>query len=347
VSAAPSLHLETPPELAGQRVLITGGAGFIGSTLAGLLLDRNDVVVLDNLSRNALQYKPYANHPRLTLVEGSVLDASTVKEAMTGVDYVVHCAGIAGIDTVIQRPVETMRVNMIGSANVLESAVGQPRIKRVVCFSTSEVFGQLAFRSRETAPAVLGAVGEGRWTYAVSKLAEEHLAYAYFKQEGLATVTVRPFNVYGPGQVGEGAVRDFVRQALAGEDLVIYGDGTQIRAWCYIDDMIRGLLLAMVTPAAVGESFNIGNHRAVITVYGLASTVIRVLDVSSKIRFEPRASPDIELRIPRVEKARELLGFEAQVDLEEGIRRTAKYFAVGSRAEGGTTPPDLISGRAR
>ncbi len=321
--------IATPPELSGQRILITGGAGFIGSTLAGLLLERNEVVVLDNMSRNALQHKPYADHPNLRVLEGSVLDSRAVESAIDGADYVVHCAGIAGIDTVIKRPVETMRVNMVGSANVLEAAARHaPGVKRVVCFSTSEVFGQLAFRSEETSPTVLGAVGEGRWTYAVSKLAEEHLAYAYFKQEGLPTVTVRPFNVYGPGQVGEGAIRQFVMQALVDEDLVIHGDGTQIRAWCYVDDMLRGLLRALVAPAAVGESFNIGNHRAVITIYGLASTVIRVLDAKSEIRFVPRASADIELRIPQVDKARELLGFEAEVDLEEGIRRTAEYFSA-------------------
>jgi UDP-glucose 4-epimerase len=323
--------IEVPPELEDECVFITGGAGFIGATLAGLLLPRNEVVVFDDLSRNSLKDKPYASHENLRLIEGSVLEPATLEAAIQGATYVVHCAGIAGIDTVIQRPVHTMKVNMIGSANVLDATAGLRGVKRIVCFSTSEVFGQLAFRAQETAPAVLGAVGEGRWTYAVSKLAEEHLAYAYFRQEGLATVTVRPFNVYGPGQVGEGALRSFILRAMAGEDLVIHGDGTQIRAWCYIDDMLRGLLRTMVAPAAVGESFNIGNHRTITTIYGLANTVIRVLDSSSTIRFVPRHSADIELRIPHVDKAREVLGFEARVDLEEGIQRTAEYFRSLSR----------------
>jgi UDP-glucose 4-epimerase len=323
--------IAVPPELEDECVFITGGAGFIGATLAGLLLPRNEVIVFDDLSRNSLKDKPYASHENLRIIEGSVLDPATLQAAIQGATYVVHCAGIAGIDTVIQRPVHTMRVNMIGSANVLEATAGLRGVKRVICFSTSEVFGQLAFRAQETAPAVLGAVGEGRWTYAVSKLAEEHLAYAYFRQEGLATVTVRPFNVYGPGQVGEGALRSFIIRAMADEDLVIHGDGTQIRAWCYIDDMLRGLLKTMVAPAAVGESFNIGNHRTVTTIYGLANTVIRVLDSSSKIRFVPRPSADIELRIPHVDKARDVLGFEARVDLEEGIQRTAEYFRSLSR----------------
>lgn len=322
----PPPELEGTPELEGERVFITGGAGFIGSTLAGVLLERNEIVVFDDLSRDSLKHKPYARHPNLQVIEGSVLDPDALRRAIGGATYVVHCAGIAGIDTVVKRPVHTMQVNMIGSANVLEAAARLPDVKRVVCFSTSEVFGQLAFRSEETAPAVLGAVGEGRWTYAVSKLAEEHLAYAYFRQEGLPTVTLRPFNVYGPGQVGEGALRGFILRAIAGEDLIIHGDGTQIRAWCYIDDMVRGVLHTMIAPAAVGESFNIGNHRTVITIYGLANTVVRVLDSPSEIRFVPRQSADIELRIPRVDKARDVLGFEALIDLDEGIRRTAAYF---------------------
>ena len=155
----------------------------------------------------------------------------------------------------------------------------------MVCFSTSEVFGQQAFRSTETDSTVMGQVGEARWTYAVSKLAEEHLAIAYHQEKWLPTTVVRPFNVYGPGQVGEGALRNFIQRAINGEPIQIHGDGTQIRAWCYVDDMVEGVLLAMSHPKAVGESFNIGNQRAVTTIYGLASAVVRVLESSSPITF--------------------------------------------------------------
>lgn len=310
----------------GERIFITGGAGFIGSALASSLVDDNEVLIYDNLSRNALVNKQLTKHRNLKLVRGDVTDLRHLKKAIKGSTYIVHCAGIAGIDTVIKSPITTMRVNMIGSANLLEAAATLSACKRVVCFSTSEVFGQLAFRPEETSSTVLGAVGEARWTYAVSKLAEEHLSNAYFKEIGLPTVTVRPFNVYGPGQVGEGAIRTFILRALKNEDIHIYGDGTQIRAWCYIDDMVDGILKCMVKEEAIGESFNIGNERAVITVYGLANTVIRVLKSQSKIKFQPRLSADIELRIPSVKKAREVLGFEAKVDLEEGIQRTADYF---------------------
>jgi UDP-glucose 4-epimerase len=312
--------------LAGETILITGGAGFIGSTLAGYLLARSNVVVFDNFARDALSGTNYADSPNLRVLRGNVLDPQSVRDAMRGATRVVHCAGITGIDTVVKRPVDTIRVNAIGSANVLQAAAELGTIRRVTCFSTSEVFGQLAFRSEETSPAVLGAAGEARWTYAVSKLTEEHLAYAYFRQYQLPTVSVRPFNVYGPGQVGEGAMRTFIMRALEGEDLTIHGEGTQIRAWCYIDDMVDGILRTLVLDAAVGESFNIGNQRAVVSVYGLASTIVRVLESSSKIRFVPRPSADIDLRIPSIDKARDVLGFEARVDLEDGIQRTAKYF---------------------
>jgi UDP-glucose 4-epimerase len=215
---------------------------------------------------------------------------------------------------------------LVGSANVLEAAAQLPHCDRVVCFSTSEVFGQQAFRSAETDKTVMGAVGEARWTYAVSKLAEEHLAIAYFQEKWLPTTIVRPFNVYGPGQVGEGALKTFIQRAIKDEPIEVHGDGTQIRAWCYVDDMIDGVLLTMEHPKAVGEAFNIGNQRAVVTIYGLANTVVRVLGSGSPVIFTRKDYIDVELRIPAVTKARDLLGFEAKIDLEEGIRRTAEYY---------------------
>jgi UDP-glucose 4-epimerase len=312
-----------------KKIFITGGAGFIGSTLTGRLINANQIVVYDNMTRNAMQSQPFRDHPNLTVIEGDILDYDHLVRSMKGADLVVHCAAIAGINTVIKKPVTTMRVNMVGSANVLEAASSLDRCDRVVCFSTSEVFGTHGFQSAETDKTVMGVVGEARWTYAVSKLAEEHLAFAYFHERGLPTTAVRPFNVYGPGQVGEGAVRIFIEQALAGETIQIHGDGTQIRAWCFVDDMVDGVLLAMSHPNAVGESFNIGNQRAVVTIYGLANTVVRVLASSSAIEFVRKDYVDVELRVPSVRKAEDLLGYEARVDLEDGILRTANYYRDG------------------
>jgi UDP-glucose 4-epimerase len=308
-----------------KTYFITGGAGFIANTIIRRLVDDNKIVVYDNFHRDTLSTSDLAGHENIKVVKGDVLDLSTLTEAMKGADTVVHAAGIAGIDTVIKDPVKTMKVNMIGTANVLEAAHQANITDRLIDFSTSEVFGSMAFRSGEGDQTVAGSAGEARWTYAVSKLAGEHLAHAYHAQYGLPVVTVRPFNVYGPGQTGEGAIQIFIKRALANQDITIHGDGNQIRAWCFVDDFVECIMRCLTVPEAVGESFNIGNARAVITILGLAQTVCRVLDSKSQINFIDALSADIALRIPSVDKAHEVLGFKAKVDLEEGIARTAEW----------------------
>jgi len=309
-----------------KKIFITGGAGFIGSTLIGRLIEKNEIVAFDNLDRDSLKSTGYANHPNLRVIKGDVLDGEALTAAMHGAQIVVHAAAIAGIDNTLKNPVRTMRVNMLGTANALEAAVQAGTVERFLDFSTSEIFGSYAFKVEETNQAVSGPVGEARWTYAVSKLAGEHLVHAYHRQFGLPTVTIRPFNVYGPGQIGEGAIQIFIRKALLNEDIFIFGDGNQIRAWCYVDDMVDGLMLALTHPKAIGESFNIGNARAVTTILGLAEAVCRVLSSKSKIVFRDALSADIELRIPSVQKAKDKVGFAAKVDLEEGVNRTADWY---------------------
>src|SRR5207237_6987560 len=164
-------------------------------------------------------------------------------------------------------------------------------------------------------------VGEARWTYAVSKLAGEYLAHSYFDEFGLPAVSVRPFNVYGPGQVGSGAIHHFTVRALAGDELVIHGDGSQIRAWCYVDDIVEALLLALEREEAVGETFNVGNARSTVTVLDLAQRIKRLTGSDSEIVSKPLHYTDVEIRIPNVDKARRLLDFEAKVDLDEGLAR--------------------------
>ena len=319
-------------KIIGKRIVITGGAGFIGSTLADLLADKNEIVIFDNFARDTITTTRLANHDNVRIVRGDILDADALAVACEGAQIIVHAAAIAGINTTLENPVETMRVNMLGSANALAAAHAIGSVERFVEFSTSEIFGSRAYNVGEGDHAITGAVGEARWTYAVSKLASEHLCHAYYKQHNLPTVIVRPFNVYGPGQTGEGAMTIFIRKALANEDLFIFGDGSQIRAWCYVDDMVAGVMAALTHPDAVGESFNIGNARAVSTIHGLAESVIRVLGSKSKIVFKPPLSADIELRIPKVNKARDIIEFEAKVDLDEGLRRTAEWIRQNSKA---------------
>jgi UDP-glucose 4-epimerase len=313
--------------LAGKRILITGGAGFIGTTLARRLVDANEVVAFDNLHRDALSGTDLTEHPGFTFVQGDVLDLEVLTHAAAGVTHIVHAAGIAGVDTVLRSPVRTMRVNLIGTYNALEAGVATlDTLERLIEFSTSEVFGQKAFNVDEGQVTTIGSVGEARWTYAVSKLAGEHMAHAYHAELGVPAVSVRPFNVYGPGQIGGGAIRAFIEAALAGEDLTIHGDGSQIRAWTYVDDMVEGALLALEHPRAVGESFNIGNARSVVTIVELAARIKRLTGCPGEIVFQPLHYTDVELRVPNVDKARELLGFEARVELDDGLARTIAWY---------------------
>src|SRR5262249_33038939 len=182
--------------LQGKRVFITGGAGFIATTLARQLVDENEVVALDNLHRDALAATDLADHPNFQLHQTDVLDADAVRDLAHGATHIVHCAAIAGVDTVIESRVRTMRVNLIGTYNVLEAAVAtQDTLERLVDFSTSEVFGTHAYNVSEGQVSTIGSVGEARWTYAVSKLAGEHMAFAYHDELRIPTGTVRPFNV--------------------------------------------------------------------------------------------------------------------------------------------------------
>jgi UDP-glucose 4-epimerase len=309
--------------LTNKTIFITGGAGFIANTLIRHYVDHNQILVYDNFHRDTLTLSGLSSHSNIKVVKGDVLDLPLLASSMKGADVVVHAAGIAGIDTVVKNPVRTMQVNMMGTANTLEAAKINGVKDRFIDFSTSEVFGSMAYKSSESDQTVSGSAGEARWTYAVSKLAGEHLAHAYFKQHGLPVVPVRPFNVYGPGQTGEGAIQSFIRKAINNETIHINGDGSQIRAWCYVDDFVDCLIRCIEDPKAIGESFNIGNSRAVITILGLAQLVCRVLQSKSQIVFVPALSADIAIRLPSVEKTQDVLGFKAKVDLEEGVKRTA------------------------
>jgi dTDP-glucose 4,6-dehydratase len=199
-------------------------------------------------------------------------------------------------------------------------------VERFVDFSTSEVFGTHVYHAEEMSATTLGSVGEARWTYAVSKLAAEHLVHNYGKETGLPTVSIRPFNVFGPRQVGVGAIHTFVVRALMNQPLEIHGDGNQIRAWCYIDDMVEGILLTLTRPEAVGHVFNIGNPKGTVTINTLAEKIRALAGSQSEIVFVKKNYVDVELRIPSIQKAAELLGFQPKVDLNEGLSRTIEWY---------------------
>ena len=321
----------------GQTILLTGGAGFIGTHLVERLHERNHCVVLDSFRRDALRPTGLADHDNVTVIEGDVRDAQALEAATARADVVIHLASVAGVDTVRDNPVLTMEVALLGTYNALEASRHSGRVRRFVDFSTSEVFGRYAFRVSEGDTTALGAVGEARWTYAVSKLATEHLAHNYERQYGLPTVSIRPFNIYGPRQVGEGAIHHFIVRAVRGEDLQVHNDGSQVRAWCYIDDIVDGILATIERDEAVGHAFNIGNPRSTVTIYNLAREIVRLAESPSRIVFEPRDQVDVELRIPDIDKARRILGFSPQVDLEEGLLRTIAWYRA--RIDGGGASP--------
>lgn len=315
-------------ELSGKKVLITGGAGFIGKHLVKKIMKENEVIVYDNFSRGKSDEGEFPENGTVKIVKGDILDLSFLRESMAGSDVVFHLAAICGIDSITENPVDTIEVNFLGTYNVLKAAK-EAEVERVLVASTSEVYGQLAFKVNEETRTTQGPISEARWGYAISKLATEYLALAFYNQYRLNVTTVRPFNIYGPRQVGEGAIHNFVVNALRNDPIYVYGDGNQIRAWCYIDDLIDGLLLACSNPKAIGKSFNLGNPQGTITVFQLAKLIKRMTHSQSRIEFLQRRKSviDVYVRVPDITRARELLGVKPKVSLEEGLRKTIEYYS--------------------
>lgn len=310
-----------------KKILLTGGAGFIGTRLCEILSDNNEILLYDSLKRNSIENTDLLDKKNIKLIQGDILDFNHLKSVVDEFkpNIVVHLAAIAGIDTVIKSPVNTMKVNMIGTYNILE-AIKELKIERFIDFSTSEVFGSYAYKVDEQQTTNLAPVGEARWTYSVSKLAGEHLAHSYYKEYGLPIVTVRPFNIYGPGQVGEGAIHQFVNRAIKDETMQIHGDGDQIRSWCYIDDFVEGIMLCIENEDAIGNSFNIGNPRGTVTISMLAQLIKEIANSKSEIIYVPKNYVDVELRIPSIEKAKNYLGYIPKHELTEGLKKTIEWY---------------------
>lgn len=315
--------------LKNNKILLTGGAGFIGTKIIENLIDDNEFLIYDNLNRNSIKNTNLLDKKNVTLIKGDILDVSHFKKVVEDFspNKVIHLAAIAGIGTVIKNPVSTMRVNMIGTYNVLEAIANRVNsIDRFIDFSTSEVFGSYAYKVEETNTTNLAPVGEARWSYSVSKLAGEHLTHSYHKEFGLKAVSVRPFNIYGPGQTGEGAIHEFVTRAIKDEPLQIHGDGDQIRSWCYIDDFVDGILLCLENDNAIGNTFNIGNPRGTITISMLAELIKNVCNSKSEIVYVPKGYVDVELRIPSIEKAKDILNYSPNYDLRHGLEKTVQWY---------------------
>ena len=305
------------------RYVITGGAGFIGSHIAERLADSADLVLFDSLRRNSLESTDLATLPSVELVEGDIRDRDAVLNVVRGADAVFHLAAIAGVSSYYNEPEATLRVNIEGTANVVDAAVAAG-IPRLLYLSTSEVHGPQARDVDEESPCAIGPSSDRRWVYATSKLAGEHLVLRGGETHGFAATVLRPFNIYGPRQTGEGAIRNFCVAAARGDRLTVYGDGSAVRAWCYVDDFVDAALLALDSLAAAGQIFNIGNPAARATTTELAATVASLVP-SVQVESEEVSRAEVAYRTPVIAKARELLGFEPAVSLHEGLERTLEW----------------------
>lgn len=320
-----------PGHGAGLTSLVTGGAGFVGSHLVEHLLDLGDeVVVLDDLSTgSARNLAGVADNPRLVMIHGSILNTTTVGQAMQGCDRVFHLAAAVGVKLIVEQPLRGLRVNIHGTENVLTAAI--ERQASVLMVSTSEVYGKnTADRLREDSDRILGDPLLSRWTYAGAKGIDEAFAKAYHDQEGLDVSIVRLFNTVGPRQTGRyGMVLpNLVGQALRGQPLTVFGDGQQTRCFSAVEDVVPAMVAIEGDARSRGEAYNLGGARE-ISILDLANEIIRTLDSRSTVELVPyeRAyAPgfeDMRRRVPDNTKAHELVGYEPRTSLASTIMRVA------------------------
>ena len=321
-----------------MRALITGGAGFIGSHLAEALLDAgHEVDIIDNLSTGSIRNVGHLkSNPRFQYVIDTLTNEPLLAELIDRNDVIFHFAAAVGVKLIVEQPVHTIETNVHGTEVVLKHA--HKKRKKVVIASTSEVYGKSAdVPFREDADLVMGATVKHRWAYACSKAIDEFLALAYYKERDLPIIIVRFFNTVGPRQTGQyGMVLpSFVRQALSGEPITVFGDGTQSRSFTYVGDVVDCMMKLVNEPKAVGQVFNIGNKHEV-TILQLAEIVKSLTGSASRIEFVPydkayeEGFEDMPRRVPDLTKVTQLVGYEPKVQLNEIITRVIEYF----RAQG-------------
>jgi UDP-glucose 4-epimerase len=312
-----------------MRVLITGGAGFVGSHLAEALLERGDeVAVIDDLSTGSIDNIAHLKgHPRFRYTIDTVANEPLIAEMIDGCDTVAHLAAAVGVKLIVEQPVRTIETNVHGTEVVLKHA--NKKKKLVLVASTSEVYGKSGVVPfSEDADLVLGPTSKHRWAYACSKMIDEFLALAYWKERKLPVIIVRLFNTVGPRQTGQYGmvVPNFVRQALTGAPITVFGDGTQSRSFTYVGDVVKAMVALINEPRAIGQVFNIGNGKE-ISIYNLAVRVKELTGSPSPIVTIPydqayeAGFEDMPRRVPDISKIRALVGYEPSVELDEILTR--------------------------
>lgn len=316
-----------------MRMLITGGAGFVGSHLAQALLDAgHEVFVLDDLSTGSIDnIEPLKSNRRFDYLIDTITNEPVLAEHVDRCDVVFHLAAAVGVQLIVEAPVHTIQTNVNGTEVVLKHAVKKRKL--VLIASTSEVYGKsVAVPFREDADLVLGSTVQHRWAYACSKAIDEFLALAYWKERQLPVIVVRLFNTVGPRQTGRYGmvIPNFVRQALAGKPITVFGPGTQSRSFGYVGDVVRGMMALVAEPKAVGEVFNLGNNRET-TIRELAELVKTMTESDSTIVTIPYEQAyesgfeDMPRRVPDLTKVRELIGFEPRVQLPDILTRVIAF----------------------
>jgi UDP-glucose 4-epimerase len=320
--------------------LITGGAGFIGSHLSDAYLQRGDeVYVIDDLSTGSIDnIQHLKNNPHFHYTIESVHNQPIVAELVDQCDVIFHLAAAVGVKLIVESPVRTIETNVKGTEVVL--ALANKKKKKVLVASTSEVYGlseQVPFR--EDGNLVMGATTKGRWSYACSKAIDEFLALAYWREKKLPTVVVRLFNTVGPRQTGQYGmvIPTFVKQALSGRPITVYGDGKQTRCFGYVGDVVQALIKLMDEPTAVGQVFNVGSNEEV-TILELARQVKELTNSDSEIVFVPydeayeEGFEDMPRRVPDISKVNSLVGFRPEMSLD-GILRSVINYCSGQSAD--------------
>lgn len=329
-------------DLGDLKILVTGGAGFIGSHLCErLTLEGAKVTCLDNMSTGRLSnLSQTRRNKRFQLIRGDILDRTTVKKAIKGVDVIYHLAAKVGVKHYVENPADVIRTNVLGTHNLLE-AVKPLNLKRFVFASTSEVYGKnSSMPLSEESDRVLGPPQIDRWCYSTSKSVDEHLCNAYHRQHDLPVVILRYFNSYGPRQDSSdygGVVSIFMRQVVENQAPRVHGDGRQTRSFTFITDVIGGTISACLRKEAVGEAFNIGNPVE-MTILELANSIVRAAGKEGQLQpqlvsyeeFYGRWYEDIRRRVPDISKAKRLLGFEPKVTLGLGLRQTFEWYQAES-----------------
>jgi UDP-glucose 4-epimerase len=317
-----------------MRVLITGGAGFVGSHLSEALLERGDeVFILDNLSTGSIENVVHLKtHPRFHYTIDTVSNEPVLAELIDRCDIVVHLAAAVGVKLIVEQPVHTIETNVHGTEVVLKHA--NKKKKLVLIASTSEVYGKSAdVPFREDADLVLGPTAKHRWAYACSKMIDEFLALAYWKERKLPVIVVRLFNTVGPRQTGRYGmvIPNFVRQALAGQPITVFGDGTQSRSFTYVGDVVKAMVALIDEPRAIGQVFNIGNGNE-ITIGELAAKVKEMTGSASEIVNIPYEKAyeagfeDMPRRVPDITRIKSLVGYKPTVELDETLARVIEHF---------------------